>query len=338
MKFAVKQVAIVLMGSWLALFVGSTITVVQLTGGSVSASASSPNPVASGQPATAFLNAMVNSSPTPPSYYTLNSPTWSWSVDGSPPGVGIVQTNGPLSPAATLTATAFTSPGTYTVSATVTATWTDSNEDECSASSDTGPITFTVVGVQSLQYLQPGSGYVNVSGTLYVLVGQSVSFQAVPSPNGSSFPSGQAVWSGSSGLSGTGPAYSVTFSTPSSSTVDYQTITATCGNTSVTANVIVYNLTPTLTPQDNFEGRDLDSYGVCEYINLNFQTTPSGISASEIGGLQWQITSSGGTLTDNGDGTGTYQCPDEATTVIPSLTITAGPMRGQKRTRVCLGK
>jgi hypothetical protein len=323
-KAAVKNVVVVLMGAWLALFAGSTAAVAQLTGGSVSAMAGPvyPNPVASGLPATASLNAFVTTSPTPPPYCTLNSPTWSWVVAGSPAGEVSIQN--PSSQTATLTAT-FASPGTYTVSATVTATWTDSCGDETSASASTGPISFTVVGVQNLQYLQPGSGYVTVSGTLYVLLGYSVIFQAVPNPNGSGFPSGQPVWSGSSGASGTGSTCSVSFNTLSTSTSDYQTVTATCGNTYATANVIVFNLTPTLTPQDNYAGRDLNTYGVCEYIKLNYQTTPSGITASEIGGLQWLLTSGGGTLTDNGDGTGTYQCPDVAATVDLTLAITGGP-------------
>jgi hypothetical protein len=81
-----------------------------------------------------------------------------------------------------------------------------------------------------------------------VLVGHSVSFQAVPTPNGSGWPAGWPVWSGSSGASGTGPTCSVTFSTLSSSTSNYYTVTATCGNTYATVNVIVYDLFPILTP------------------------------------------------------------------------------------------
>jgi hypothetical protein len=170
-KAAVKNVMVVLVGAWLTLFAGSTVATAQLTGGSVSAEAgaASPNPVASGQPAAASLNATVTSSPTSPPYCTLNAPTWSWSVDGGTAGVVINQPD-PSSPAATLTAT-FTSPGTYTVSATVTATWTDSCGDQTSASSDTGPIIFTVVGVQNLQYFQPGTGYVySFTGRAYQAV------------------------------------------------------------------------------------------------------------------------------------------------------------------------
>lgn len=328
MKAAVKHIIVVGMGAWLALVAGSSVARAQLTGGSVSASGGTPNPtylVASGLPISTPLAAWITSSPSPQGYCNLNPPSWSWSLDGSPPGQVYIQ-NGNLQDA-TLVST-FMSPGTYTVSATVIATWTDSCGNKASASASTGPIPFTAVGVKNLQYNQPGTGYVDVSGTLYVLVGSSVNFQAVPTPDGSSFPSNQPVWSGTSGASGTGPTTSVTFNTLSSSLSDYQTVTATCGNTYATASVTVYDLTPTLTPEDNYSGRDLNNYGVCEYIDLNFQTTPSGITASEIGGLQWQQTSGSGTLMDNGDGTGIYQCAAVADTVTLTLMITGGPCLG----------
>ncbi|HEY7154343.1 MAG TPA: hypothetical protein VH575_10335 [Gemmataceae bacterium] len=158
MKVAVKHFIVVVFGAWLTLCAGSTTAVAQLIGGSVTATAgpASPNPVASGQqpPATSALNATA----TPPTIggegCTLNAPTYSWSLDaGAPAGVYIDQYDGEFSPAATLVAP-FTAPDTYTVSATVTATWTDSCGNSTSATSDTGPITFTVVGVQKIQYLQ----------------------------------------------------------------------------------------------------------------------------------------------------------------------------------------
>jgi hypothetical protein len=73
---------------------------------------------------------------------------------------------------------------------------------------------------------------------------------------------------------------------------------------------------------DNFEGRDLDYYGVCELIDLSFQTVPTGISAYNIGELKWGITSGGGVLTDKGDGTGIYECADVADEVTLELELT----------------
>jgi len=174
-----------------------------------------------------------------------------------------------------------------------------------------------------------------VPTTLYVLVGKSLTFKAISTSDPLLFPTGTPVWGGSSDATGTSETMMVTFSTLSSTTSDFKTVTATCGNTSMTAYVIVYDFTPILTPQDNFEGRDLDYYGVCELIDLSFSTSPSGIGQYYIGGLKWQIDSGKGALTDNGDGTGTYECADVADTVtlngvlpVGATTVPALPVVG----------
>lgn len=337
MRFALERVVAVSMGAWLVLFVGPTPAAAQDMGNSVIAMAGSatPSPAVPGEAATSSLSATA-SPPSSGPYPIVTGPTWSWSLNGAGTGQLSIDQPDPSSSAATLTGT-FTSPGTYNVSATATATWTDSNGGTTSASGSTGLIVFTAVGVQKLQCPQGGladpvgGGYVDVSGTVYVLVGQSVTFRATPTPIGSGFPVGKPVWSGSSGASGSAETVSVAFATVSGSTSDYQTVTATCGNTSATAYVIVFDLLPVATPQDNFEGRDLDAWGVCEYIDLSYRTTPSGISGPDIGGLQWQITSGGGDLDGGAGGVGTYQCPDEAASVVLSLVVTGGPMLGQKK-------
>jgi hypothetical protein len=310
MRVAVKHGVAASLAIFLAMFAGLSAALAQNPAPSVTATATvpTPNPVASGQTATSNLNATATPPDSSP-YVSLTGPTWGWVLNSTVPGVSISQLN-LYSPAATLIAT-ITSPGVYTLTATATATWTDSNGGTYVASGTTDPITITVVGVQKLQYAQ-GGGYVDVSGTLYVLVGQSLTFNAVSMPGGSTWPSGQPVWSGSSGASGSGATVSVAFNQLSTSTSDYKTVIATCGNTSATANVIVFDLLPILTPQDNFDGRDLTAYGVCEYIDLSYQTTPAGINEYEIGGLQWQITSGGGTLPNGAGGVNTYQCPDVA--------------------------
>jgi hypothetical protein len=184
---------------FLAMFAGLPAAAVQNQDGSVTATATAPtpNPVVSAQTATATLNATA----TPPidPYSLLTGPTWSWALNTAPPGVSINQPN-PSSPIATLIA-AITPPAEYTLSATATATWTDSSHNTYVASGTTAPITITVVGVQKLQYAQ-GGGYVDVSGTLYVLVGQSLTFKAVSMPAGSAYPSGQPAPHSASLLTG----------------------------------------------------------------------------------------------------------------------------------------
>jgi len=294
---------------------------------SASAGAASPDPVAVGSVATATLDATA----TPPGVSPgcpLTGPVWSWTLNGGGTGIGIDHPD-PNSPAATAYTSTSTPPGVYTLTATATATWT-SPCGTYSASGTTGTFTFRVVGVEKLQYLQ-GSGFVDVSGTLYALVGESITFKAFPDPSGVPFPGGQPVWSGSSGAAGTGDTVTVSFGTLSATAGDTKTVTATCGTSSQTANVVVFDLVPTLTPVDNFAGRDLTTFGVCEYIDLSCPIVPSGVSEYDVGGLEWYIESGGGDLSGGAGGVGTYQCPDVAATVALKVVIMGGVMLGKEK-------
>lgn len=182
-----------------------------------------------------------------------------------------------------------------------------------------------VADVGKIQY-QSGSSYVDITGTLYVLKGTSVTFKAVPDPATATFESGKPVWSGSSGATGTGETTSVTFNTTSSSTSDFKTVIATAGN-SQTVNVIVYELTGKLTPQDNFTGRSTTDFGVAEVINLSFTATPA-ITATQAGGLLWKQTTGNGNLTGMSDGTGTYTAASSPESVTLKLEIQDGPSKG----------
>jgi hypothetical protein len=97
-----------------------------------------------------------------------------------------------------------------------------------------------VVEVSGLQYKFAGGSYKDITGTLYVAKGETVTFMAVRYPaSAPSWPPSKPVWGGTSGASGTGGTTSVTFDTASSSTTDYKTVTASnCGST-VTCNVVV---------------------------------------------------------------------------------------------------
>jgi hypothetical protein len=106
------------------------------------------------------------------------------------------------------------------------------------------PISYTVLtpasGVAKIQYQKEGT-FVDVSGTVNVLKGDTVTFKAFPSPAGSVFYSFDPVWGGTSGATGTGDTTTVTFNTVSKTTKDYKTVVATVqnGGGSKTANVIV---------------------------------------------------------------------------------------------------
>ena len=223
----------------------------------------------------------------------------------------------------------------------VKATWTAfrstlrhdiNNEPYCDTFGEptepTGPVE--VVGVDRLQY-QSGSNHVDITGTLYVLKGTSITFKAVPSPSDQQFQSGLPVWSGTSGATGSGPTISVTFNTVSSSSSDFKTVTATSGN-GMTANIIVFELTGVLTPAITPPlGRPLATkFGIEETIELGFTSNPT-LTASEVGGLRWKIvtpTTGGGTLPQEEDGTVTYSAPDTAASVTLKLEVLSGPSTG----------
>lgn len=191
--------------------------------------------------------------------------------------------------------------------------------------------TVQVINVEKIQY-QSGSNFVNITDTLYVLKGTGVTFKAIPNPSTATFPSGQPVWSGSSGATGTGSTVSVTFNTASANATDFKTVTATSGN-GVTVNVLVYELTPTTTPQDNFTGRSTTDYGLKEIVNLAFTTSPT-VTAAQAGGLNWSKKTGVGTVTPTaGDvGTGTYDAGDAVGAATLSLKVVAGPSKDQERT------
>lgn len=138
----------------------------------------------------------------------------SWSAPGGDPNSG----------SGSSFSTSWDTPGPNTVTASIC----DSNDSK----------QVTIVAVDKIQYNDPDTGYTDITGTLYVYKGTSVTFKAIPDPCDASWPSGKPIWGGTSGASGTGETKNVTFNTKSSSPTDYKTVTATCGNT-VTANVIV---------------------------------------------------------------------------------------------------
>jgi hypothetical protein len=183
--------------------------------------------------------------------------------------------------------------------------------------------------VDRIQYQDPAtSTFVDISGTLYVPKGQSVTFKALPNPPGAAFAAGQPVWGGSSGATGSGDTIPVNFTTESSSTTDYKTVTATSGNTK-TVNVVVFTLTPVLTPDDEFSGRSHVNFGLQEHVNLSFTVTPEGVTAANAGGIKWLLTNGSGRLNaPNSDGTGTYDAPETAGSATLKLEIQSGPAKG----------
>lgn len=216
----------------------------------------------------------------------------------------------------------YTSADAYTVTVTVERV----GVPECGSKSDTCKVT--VVEVDKIQYDDPDSGWTDITGTLYVMYGTSVQFKAIPNPSGASWPSGKPVWGGTSGASGTGETTLVTFYSMSSSTSDYKTITAECGNT-VTENIIVYHFVGDFTPSDDFSGRSHIKYGLEETVALDFIMDPTGVSASQAGGLEWTKTGVGDISNAGNDGTADYDAEENPGNVTFRLTVKSGPSKGK---------
>lgn len=103
-----------------------------------------------------------------------------------------------------------------------------------------GTVAATVAPrVAKVQFQLAGGAFQDIPTTgLYVHKGTTVTFKAIPDPSTAAWPQGSPVWSGTSGAAGTGETCAVTFNTASTSMSDYATVTASCGTSSATANVV----------------------------------------------------------------------------------------------------
>jgi hypothetical protein len=98
--------------------------------------------------------------------------------------------------------------------------------------------------------------------------------------------------------------------------------------TPVDIRISVTGFKGVLTARDNFTGRSTTRFGIAEIIDLSFTANPPATAAS-LGGLQWRLTSGGGTLNaGSADGMGTYTAPDTAATVVLRLEVASGPSQG----------
>ena len=230
--------------AWLVVGVLSLVVLVDAFGGSLSITGPSAIPVG-----------------TTTRYSATGSTSLPYSWSSSDSGVATVQSATTNGTAADVHGVA---PGTSML------TVTDAASQPSSA---TKPVT--VVGVDKVQYQEGSDGsFIDVAGNLYVMLGTTVNFKALPNPSYASFPAGKPVWGGTSGASGSGTTKQVTFSTRSSNGNDFKTVTVECGNT-VTVNVLVYELTTLLSiGANNFPGRDKHKFGVAQVVSLDYSTVP----------------------------------------------------------------
>lgn len=171
----------------------------------------------------------------------------------------------------------------------------------------------TVVAIAGMQVLLVDNTWTDITGTLYVKQGNSISLRARVSPSTNSFPTGRPSWGDSA--SGTGPTATASFGGASTNCTDFYKVSVyNCGS-GITNNVIVYTLETWMVPTDMFvTDRDTNEFGCGESLELWSFFIPCGGQAS----LSWDLASGSGYLEDAGDGSGfalysTAEDPETAT-------------------------
>ena len=226
-------------------------------------------------------------------WQVIGSATYLWSASlGTPSPTDTSETTVTTSPLL-LNSNNYTSTVSCTVSYQVQKSdpgQADDGQVATIAGTDSKPVVINVVAIGSLQYNDPINGWTNVPETLYVLQGTTVSFRALAIPSSDAFPSGLPTWGGASGASGTGATTTVTFSTLSTGTSDSKAVVATCGTSTATADVVVFDLVPHANSTDtSVPNHNYSHIGVGEILDLTYTTIPSGISADQIGHVQWSL-------------------------------------------------
>lgn len=97
-------------------------------------------------------------------------------------------------------------------------------------------------------------------------------------------------------------------------------------------NVAVYDFEGSIIPDDNFTGHSMTNMGISETAELGVAITPTGVRASDIGGLDWAATGVG-TLTGAGagDGTASYDAGQLTGSVTFDLQVTSGKFQGKRK-------
>ncbi len=205
--------------------------------------------------------------------------------------------------------------GTGKLQRTVSKTTAGTTTLTCTCGTSSKTTKIIVVEVASpLQYKIGSGAYANVTGTIIVVKGTTVDFKAFSSPSGVTWPSGKPVWGGTSGASGTGDnttlgesKKSVTFDTASTSSTDYKTVTAECGNT-VTANVLVVEI----------KLKRVDFGGTGNYVlskqHDSYENDSFADNGSSINGAEWQDDDLNGTAEINDP-----VCYKKGTTTTPTF-------------------
>jgi hypothetical protein len=244
-----------------------------------------------------------------------NGPRWHWRVVDSQQSASMtkpafVPNSGytkadfdyPISPETNLLFDA--APGYWKVACEVTVTYSDATDTWNGTASVV--VYFDSVGVDQLQFRNLAQELVEVSGPIYVTTGSSIDYRAIPIPSGSSWPSGQPKWGGTSGASGTGASATVVFDTVAASSNDVKSVTAQCGIGRASAGVICFAYRPVYTPDSNLPGHSRTGVGLGELIHLSVAVRPADLPSTIPVRWTWTLAGDNGFLDDYGDGTGMF--------------------------------
>ena len=141
-----------------------------------------------------------------------------------------------------------------------------------------------VIQIAKLQYAYGTSGtFADVTNPIYVDAGTTVVFKAIPSTPGASFPTGQPQWSGVKGTA-SGDTDIVVFTTlnKTATPADYQTVTATFGTSTVTANVVVQGVTITTSALADQDPSTSSPTPLLKRVNVNGTDYGSGTTLSLV--------------------------------------------------------
>jgi len=183
------------------------------------------------------------------------------------------------------------------------------------------------VEIDRMEYKGLGTGnqWIPVTGTLYALKDDVLSFRVIPSPTNAAWPAGYPWWTIEGVSAGGGAEKAKQFSALSTSASDFKQVIAQCGASSYkTSSVVVFNLTPRLTPEDNFSGRSYSTFGVGEWVDFDCLVTPGDLPLSSIPLIDWTSTNQVN-LINTGHGQAQLRGPSSGMQVTVKLDVNSGP-------------
>ncbi|MDR2171456.1 MAG: hypothetical protein LBP59_15045 [Planctomycetaceae bacterium] len=190
-------------------------------------------------------------------------------------------------------------------------------------------LTLWVVGVDSVKYKRStDTTWQTPSGTIYVPKGQTIQFETYKTPtNAPCWPENYPIWEDSA--TGTNTTASVDFNTISTSTSDTKKVTAKCGTSKKSVDVITYDFDSLTVKETAYTNNYITKPGstestlyVCHKPNNNTKITlstnmsPNITSTSEMNYVLWSVEGN-----DANPSNGNFNGNSSEVTLIPSADL-----------------